>query len=179
MDDDKTLIRAYLQGDETAFETLYYRYRLPLYNYLCGILPECEAEDIFQQTWINVCRSLPGYHDEGKFQAWLFRIGRNLAWDHVRGKHQECEFKDSGFLCEEVPPPEDLQADREFRALIDKALASLPEKQKVVFLMRQDGLSFKEIAGEQSCKVNTVIKSMWRAVEKIRKFIQRFEGEFL
>jgi len=173
-DDDNTLIRKYLRGDETAFEMLYYRYRLPLYKYLCSLLPESEAEDVFQQTWDKVCRSLRGYLDQGKFQAWLFRIGRNLAWDHIRRKNQEHAFFEKSFSCGDDVQPEEVQLDQEFCDMIDRALASLTKKQKVVFIMRQNGLSYREIAAEQSSKINTVIKTMQRAMKKIREIIHHF-----
>ena len=82
---DAVLIRAYAKGDDKAFETLYYRYRKPLYSYLNNLAGNCaEVDEVFAETWLRVIDKLPGYQDSGKFSAWLFRISRNIFIDRLR-----------------------------------------------------------------------------------------------
>ena len=76
---DNELIQAYLDGDQSAFEMLYLRYRQVLYGYLQNRLPGSpEIDDLFQKTWMKAAAALPRYRCQEKFQAWLFRIGPYL-----------------------------------------------------------------------------------------------------
>ena len=60
--EDIELIRAYANGDERAFETLYYRYRQPLYGYLNNLTGQSsEADEVFSETWQRVIKKLPKY----------------------------------------------------------------------------------------------------------------------
>ena len=60
--DDMMLIQAYIAGDGKAFETLYYRYRQPLYGYLNNLTGKsCEADEVFSETWQKVIKKLPKY----------------------------------------------------------------------------------------------------------------------
>ena len=85
MEDDGVLIQAYLAGDVSAFDTLYARYKRPLYAYLNRMTGNhALADDLFQQTWLRVIKKLEKYESKQKFFAWLTMIAHNLAIDHFR-----------------------------------------------------------------------------------------------
>ena len=174
--DDMVLIKAYTAGNERAFEVLYRRYRKQLYGYLYNLMSgnTSEAEEIFEETWIKVIDKLPSYRDQGKFSAWLFRVARNIFIDTVRRSKRSALPLESGDL-PDVPdwsrrPEKDLE-EQETAAVIAKALDQLPPDQKEVFLLRQQELSFKEIAQIQSCPVNTVLGRMHYAVRNLKKLL--------
>ena len=174
--DDMVLIRAYSAGNERAFEILYRRYREQLYGYLYNLLSgdASEAEEVFEETWIKVIEKLPSYRDQGKFSAWLFRVARNIFIDMARKKQRSALPLESGDL-PDVPDwsrrPERDMEERDTAALIAGALNELPADQKEVFLLRQQELSFKEIAEIQSCSVNTVLGRMHYAVRNLKKLL--------
>lgn len=174
--DDMVLIKAYTAGNERAFEVLYRRYRKQLYGYLYNLMAgnAAEAEEVFEETWIKVIDKLPSYRDQGKFSAWLFRVARNIFIDTVRRNKRSALPLESGDL-PDVPDwsrrPERELEDQETAAVIAGALDQLPADQKEVFLLRQQDLSFKEIAEIQSCSVNTVLGRMHYAVRNLKKLL--------
>ena len=174
--DDMVLIKAYTAGNERAFEILYRRYRKQLYGYLYNLMSgnASEAEEVFEETWIKVIDKLPSYRDEGKFSAWLFRVARNIFIDTVRRNKRSALPLESGDL-PDVPDwsrrPEKELEEQETAAVIAGALDQLPADQKEVFLLRQQELSFKEIAEIQACSVNTVLGRMHYAVRNLKKLL--------
>ncbi|MBQ7695098.1 MAG: sigma-70 family RNA polymerase sigma factor [Lentisphaeria bacterium] len=174
--DDMVLIKAYTAGNERAFEVLYRRYRKQLYGYLYNLMSgnASEADEVFEETWIKVIDKLPSYRDQGKFSAWLFRVARNIFIDTVRRNKRSALPLETGDL-PDVPDwsrrPERELEDRETAAVIAEALDQLPADQKEVFLLRQQELSFKEIAEIQACPVNTVLGRMHYAVRNLKKLL--------
>ena len=174
---DNELIRHYLEGDESAFEVLYQRYRTRLFGYLSGLLPyqPAEAEDIYQQTWIKVIAQLPKYQDQGCFAAWLFRIGRNLLIDQIRHQKRQPQMQeiDREDMPEISAPPgaEPWRGmdEAELGSMIHQSLETLTQEQKEVFLLRQAGIPFKEIARLQQCSLNTALARMQYALKKMKK----------
>ena len=174
--DDMVLIKAYTAGNERAFEVLYRRYRKQLFGYLYNLMSgnASEAEEVFEETWIKVIDKLPSYRDQGKFSAWLFRVARNIFIDTVRRNKRSALPLETGDL-PDVPDwsrrPERELEEQETAAVIAEALDQLPADQKEVFLLRQQELSFKEIAEIQACPVNTVLGRMHYAVRNLKKLL--------
>ena len=80
-----TLVERARQGESAAYDTLVDLYANRLYGYLYRLTgSRTEAEDLFQEVFVRVVRTLPAYRDDGRFEGWLFRIATNLVRDHVR-----------------------------------------------------------------------------------------------
>ena len=93
---DQDLILASLNGNFVAFERLVERYKLPLWNYVYGLIGNREdANDVVQQTLIQLYRSLPTLKDRLRFRPWLFRIAHNKYLDHRRTSlsYSVCRFQ--------------------------------------------------------------------------------------
>jgi RNA polymerase sigma factor (sigma-70 family) len=141
------------------------------------------AEDIFQDTFIKVIRSLVDgkYKDNGRFVSWVIRIAHNLIIDHFRKEKQintlsnddyESDIFNSRKLSdqniEDVLIKDQITSD--VRQLIDE----LPEEQKEVILLRHyGGMSFKEIADQTDVSINTALGRMRYALINLRKLIIR------
>ena len=174
---DEVLTAAAAGGDESAIEKLYERYRRPVYSYLNRMLNNdtMSADDIFQELWIKVINKLPEYHESGKFSAWLFRVARNQVLEHFRREKSRAKL---GFLTDdgELPEqpgvneePQSMVGARELAQQLEKLLKQMPPEQKEVFLMRQNGMSFKEIAEIQKCPVNTALGRMHNCLKFLRQ----------
>ena len=179
---DRELIDAYLHGDEHAFETLYFRYRQMLYGYLNNMLHgnQAEADEVFADTWTRVIDKLPSYRDDGKFSAWLFRVAKNIFIDRIRRTRPESHSALDDENMPELPDDNAISPDRMLNAsdtgkAIMDALNRLPEEQKEVFLLREQELSFRDIARIQQCSLNTALSRMRYAVKALRDFLSEFD----
>ena len=172
---DEELIRAYLDGNADAFDALYERYKRPLYAYLNKMLGSRPlADDVFQQVWLRIIRSLGAYEGRRKFFSWASMIAHNLAIDQFRRTKKSAEVSlddEETTPCEPVShaePWRDMH-NRELAKALQSAADSLADDQKEVFLLRQEGLSFKEIAEVQKCSINTVLGRMQYALRNLIK----------
>ena len=173
---DAVLIKGFIHGDEAAFEVLYHRYRRQLYAFLNNLIGAgAECDEVFEETWLKVIDQLPRYKDEGRFGAWLFRVGRNLFYDRLRRNRHEREHL--SLDVEEPPqiaapagygPGEKLELS-EVERLVNAAVAELPQELRETFLLRQQGVAFKEIAEIQRCSINTALSRMQYALRALRK----------
>jgi RNA polymerase sigma-70 factor (ECF subfamily) len=179
---DAVLIARFLRGDERAFEALYDRYRRQLYAFLNNLIGSgAECDDVFEETWLKVIDQLPGYRDDGRFGAWLFRVGRNLFYDRLRRTRQERE--NLSLDVEEPPPiaapagsgPGERTELSEIEKLIGSAVSKLPPELRETFLLRQQGVAFKEIAEIQQCSINTALSRMQYALRALRKSLSAID----
>lgn len=173
---DIELIEKFLANDYDAFEVLYNRYKKQMYAYLNRLLPgqHALADDIFQQTWVRVIRRLPDYRDSQKFLAWVMRISHNLTIDHFRKNKREFTYEytenERLFSTDDFQPWMDLDRE-EIAKTLDKCIAELSDDQREVFLLRQENISFKEIAEIQDTSINTALGRMQYALRNLRNCI--------
>lgn len=175
--DDNDLIKAYLHGDADAFTVLYERYKRQIYSFLLKMLAENNSaiDDLFQQVWLKTMRNLHRYRDQERFLAWLFSIARNTALDHFRKQKKNYIF--SELDRDESPETGDALQEEPWRDMdrtelleaVEAALVLLSPEQREVFVMRQDGLSFKEIAKIHDCSINTALARMQYAMKNLQK----------
>ena len=171
--EDSELVVLCRRDAEGAFDTLYHRYRLPLFSYIHRMMQNnsSAAEDIFQQTWIKAVRNLGAYQERQRFFAWLCRISHNLIMDFYRSRRN--------FFGEELPDTlaapvfceDDFLETERLHEAVRQAITELPEEQRAVVMMRRDGISFKEIAVRQKISINTALGRMHYAVQRIRRIL--------
>lgn len=178
---DRALIRKFLSGEESAFETLIMRYKDRVFSQLIIMLKDRElAEDLFQDTFIKVINTLKAgkYNEEGKFLPWVLRIAHNLAIDHFRRikKRKEVrnreEFDMIGNIPEDNKNIEESIVTDQIHDDVKQLIDLLPEEQKQVVKLRMYlGLSFKEISEETEVSINTSLGRMRYALINLRKLI--------
>ncbi len=180
---DSELIDSFLEGKLEAFEALYGKYRKQLYSYLHRLLPGQHAlvDDIFQQTWIRVINQLHAYKHNQKFLAWIIRISHNLAIDHFRrNRHEETndfEGDRNIFFSEEKYEPWRNIDRAELSSALEECIKRLPPDQREVFLLRQEDISFKEIAEIQECSINTALGRMQYAIRNLQKQLSEWNSK--
>jgi RNA polymerase sigma-70 factor (ECF subfamily) len=180
---DNDLIKAYLNGDAEAFTVLYERYKRQIYAFLLKMLADDgnSIDDLFQQVWIKTLKNLHRYHNRDRFLAWLFSIARNTALDYFRKQKRNYIF--SELDSEDTPEIENVSQEEPWRnmdrselsAAVDEALKRLPAEQREVFVMRQENMSFKEIAAIHDCSINTALARMQYAVKNLRKELGQWD----
>ena len=176
---DEILTAAAAKGNEEAVEMLFNRYRKPVYAYLNRMLgnDSMTADDVFQELWIKVMNKLPSYQENGKFSAWLFRVAHNQVLEHFRREKSRAKLgmtTDDGELPEQAncsENPQSLLGAKELSKRLEELLNQLPPEQKEVFVMRQNDLSFKEIAQIQKCPINTALGRMHNCLKFLRQHL--------
>ena len=175
------LIRGLQAGRPDAFERLVREYGDRIYRFVKRLAGERSAEDLTQEVFIRVHRSIESYRPDGRFESWLFTIANNLCIDQARRRKPEASLTDvdqdlapERFASEAREPLEDLEAE-ERRGAILKAVERLPFDQRQVFLLREEaGLSFREIADLTGCPLNTALGRMHYAMEALRKSLKAY-----
>ncbi|MDR0566617.1 MAG: sigma-70 family RNA polymerase sigma factor [Prevotellaceae bacterium] len=180
---DNTLIKQFVGGDAAAFEVLLTRYRRKVYTYIyLSVKHKDVADDIFQETFIKVIRSLKNgkYAESGKFAPWVVRIAHNLIIDYFRKLRQnnECSNDNTDGLSITGDDLSDLNAEEravrlQIRKDVRQLLDFLPPEQREIVLMRYYmNLSFKEISEQLNININTALGRMRYAIINMRKMVE-------
>jgi len=181
--DDYQLVQKFMNGDKKSIEILIKKHKNRVYTYILLIVKKEQlAEDIFQETFIKVIKSLRKgkYQEKGIFVSWVIRIAHNLIIDHFRkAKHlrtlsnEDTDvdiFNSSKFSDNTI---EDEIIENQISSDVRKLVDLLPEDQKQVILLRHYGdLSFKEIADQTGVSINTALGRMRYALINMRKLIE-------
>lgn len=145
--DDDALMTAAAHGDTAAFRVLMERWWPRVFAFLARALAHrSDAEDLAQETFLRAFRAAPRYVPESRFAAWLFRIAGNLARAEMRRRRVRgwlsgsSTVRDDAIL-ESLPAPRAFDADgpladAEIRLALARALARLPERQRLAVLLR-------------------------------------------
>ncbi|MBN1158650.1 MAG: sigma-70 family RNA polymerase sigma factor [Bacteroidales bacterium] len=180
---DNELVDKFVSGDSSSLETLINRYRKQVYTYILLLVKNSYlAEDIFQDTFIKVIRSLDEgkYQDNGKFLAWVLRIAHNLVIDHYRKEKQLNAVSKEDFSLDilnskkyAVRNAEESIITEQIRKDIRELIDYLPQEQKEVLILRQYcELSFKEIAEHTNVSINTALGRMRYALINLRRMVR-------
>jgi RNA polymerase sigma-70 factor, ECF subfamily len=158
-------------GDERAFAELYRWFGRRTLRYLENIVGE-PAEDVQQDVWLAVYRSLRSLADPRAFETWLFRITRHRCIDHLRRRKREHDLmidsSDPGFDAV-VDCPEDSAFDAQ---QIGDSLGGLrPLHREVLILRHWEDLSYAEIARVLGCSVGTVRSRLHYATQRMREMM--------
>ena len=174
---DRELVGRAQAGDMTAFELLVVKYQRRVAAQIRAIVRRADVtEELTQEVFISAYDNLADLREGVAFQAWLGTIARNVASAHLRRRQNRAE--EAGKETGETPEAaEQLQFSasveqeviaRELFALIDKAVAELPAKQRDALMLREiDGLDYKAIAATVGAPVNTVRSLIFRARETV------------
>lgn len=169
-------------GDDQAFARLLDRFGSRTLRYLRGLLDD-DAEDVQQEVWLSVYRSIATLANPGAFRTWLFSTTRRRALDFLRKRRREQELivHDVAFDGADEPGEfVDAAAEPDFGAVdvneMDDLLVGLPPPQREVLLLRfQDGMSYSEIALITGCPVGTVKTRIFHAKRKLQTLLKRDE----
>jgi RNA polymerase sigma-70 factor, ECF subfamily len=187
---DEDLMVQYQRGEVRAFEVLLSRHRKPVYNFILRFVGDREtAEDLLQESFMRVIKGAEAYKRQAKFTTWLYTIARNLCVDQTRRrKHRKHASLDapldgsdeSGTLMD-VLASNEMASDRksgnrQLHERMQRAIESLVEEQREVFLMREFlDMPFKQIADVVGVPENTVKSRMRYALEKLRLELDEYK----
>ena len=187
-DPDAALMLRVQRGDRGAFTDLVEKYQKPIYNFILRIVrDETEAEDLAQNTFIQVWKAAQRYRANARFTTWLFTIARNLCLNEIRRRSRHPADSLDGFAHADEdqsapqiedrtaanPPAELLQG--ELADKIEEALAGLPENQRTAILLCQrDELSYDAIAEVIGCSLSATKSLIFRGRETLKQRLKAY-----
>lgn len=176
------------EGDVKAFEKLVELHQNAIIGTCARMLNNVDdAHDIAQQVFIRVWRSAPRYEPTAKFTTWLFTITRNLVFNETRRRSRRKEVSidqeneddpPKHYADHSVPGADENLAKAEFHDALDKAIAALPEKQRMAVILRgRKDLPYEEICAILKMSLPALKSLLFRARNDLRKHLANFLGE--
>ncbi|MBX3272800.1 MAG: sigma-70 family RNA polymerase sigma factor [Sandaracinaceae bacterium] len=174
MDPDAALITRAQAGDTTAFRQIFVRHQATVSRIVFRMIgPSADVEDVVQDVFLNVYRSLASFRGDAKFSTWLYRLATNVTRMHLRRGRSRPRFSD-----QEVPegPREgapadtpDVQLERAQRVeALYRLLDTLSEKKREVLVLHDlEGVPAKEIAEALDIPVLTVRTRLFYARKEL------------
>lgn len=178
-EEELRLVHRVQSGEAEAFEELVRAHEKTVYNLALRLVgnPQ-DAEDMAQEAFLKVYRSLPEFRGESKFSVWLYRIVSNVCLDHLRRQgrrpasslttEDEDGEKQQWDVPDESQSPERLLEQKLTREAVQRGLETLPEDQRQILLLREiRGMSYEEIGQTLDLEPGTVKSRIFRARKKL------------
>ncbi len=175
---DTELMTRVRKNDDRAFREVYNRYQRRLLDFFYGMSRSTHtAQDLTQETFFRIWRLRARYSPNGSFPAYLFSFARNIWLEHCRelkkrrklGRLEMFDVAAHELRADVAHHPDEIVWRSELSDTIGKALQSLPDEQRMAFVLRNiDGLSLQEVSQVLQCPTNTVRSRKLLAVKKLR-----------
>ncbi len=179
---DTDLVSRAAGGDAAAFQSLVERHRGLVYRVAYQFAGNHhDAEDIAQEVFIKVFRSLDRFRQDAQVTSWMYRIAMNACIDHRR-RHRSAAAAPFGEEAEqrmlntpeETPGPEERAYAGELGEVLESEIGRLPKGQRVVFVMRHhQGMKLSEIADALGLAEGTVKRQLHAAVHRLRQALRQ------
>jgi len=189
--EEQAILERIRNGDESGFELLVKEHTGKVIGLAWRLVGNREdAEDLAQEAFLRLHRSLPQFRGESQIGTWLYRTTTHLAIDYLRRERikrkifffrQDNEAPDPvAFACDSGSNPiREFQSQEAMRTL-RKSLSRLSSRQQVIFTLRHyEGLALKEIAEHLGLKTGTVKAHLHRAVTQLRLELAAYREELI
>ena len=144
---DQQLIQQFIQGDQSAFESLYARHVKAVYNRVRYVVSDTDVEDVTQEVFFAALRSLHTFRGEARFSTWLRTLTNHKVAEYYRKRSRKKESMQVDLKHAEKKGDRSRASDLEDRIALRRALMKLTEKYREVILLRfAEGMQFNEIA---------------------------------
>ena len=176
---DETLVIEQLknvQTKEKAFRELVSLYKERLYWHIRKIvISHDDTDDVLQNTFIKVFRNIDKFNQESKLFSWIYRIATNesITFINKRAKQRNLNISDYQNELASTLAIDDFFSGDEIKIILQKAIATLPQKQQLVFNMKYfDKIKYNEMSEILETSVGALKASYFHAVKKIEKYIK-------
>lgn len=179
------LIQRLRNGDEQAFKYLVDNFQDRVFNTVIGIVQNAEdAEDVSQEVFIQVYRSIHSFKGESQLSTWIYRIATTRSLDLLRSRKSKKRFAfvqsifgKNDELAHDPPDfyhPGVALEKKEDSKILAKAISRLPENQRVAFTLNKlEDLSYQEVSEVMKTTVSAVESLLHRAKQNLRKELEK------
>ncbi len=178
--EDAQLIRSIRGGDTAAFNFLVNRWQDKIHRFAYRFFADRdEAMEITQKTFIKVYHRIDTLDDEQKFSSWIYRIANNLCLDELKraGRRRSTPLENVLHVQNRSADhsPYSKLADKELQMILQQALASIPDAQRTVIILKEfEEMTFREIAEVLDEPENTVKSRMYYGLKALRKIFEKW-----
>jgi len=183
--EESRLIEKIIAGEKPAFSELVNAYKNKVYNTALGYLQNPEdAEDIAQEVFIEIFRSIETFKGESSLSTWIYRISVTKSLELIRKRKRKKRFaivkdifsgSNENFEPVDFIHPGIIMENKERSALLFKKINRLPDKQKTAFILNKvEGLSYKEISKIMNLSQSAVESIIFRAKENLKKYLKLY-----
>lgn len=189
---EEILVKEFQEGKLEAYDQIAERYQKKIYGLSFNLCRnQMDAQDVTQEVLLTLYKKINTFQGKSAFSSWVYRITLNATYMKLRSKKKEPNvslddmmpsFNGSGFHQEKIQDwsesTESLLFTNETKEIIQKAVDLLPEKEKVVFVLRDvDGLSTEKVSEILDLTIPAVKSRLHRARLFLRKKLSNyFEG---
>jgi len=174
---DTELLESFKNGNQNAFNLIVRKYQKKVYWIIRKmVLDHDDADDITQEVFLKLYRSLSDFRGESKFFTYIYKIAVNFSLNHIN-RNKKINLRKSDIDNVNIRSL-DKSADEEMNSkertfILEEAIKSLPEQQRAVFNMRYyDNLTYEEISAILNKSTGGMKANYFHAVKKIGKFLK-------
>ncbi|MCB9546234.1 MAG: sigma-70 family RNA polymerase sigma factor [Myxococcales bacterium] len=182
--EDELLVARFLEGDNQAFDQLYRRHGPRVYRLALRMMGSAaDAEDLVQVVFERAWRALPRFRQgEARVSTWLYRVTVNACFDQLKSARRKRErgMEPDAFAqqADRRRGPEERVAAAQARGLVEQALQSLPEKYRVVVVLRDiEERSYQELRAILKLPITTLKMRAVRGREQLARACERLGHE--
>lgn len=172
------MLESLRRGEAEAFEALVVTYQHRVFSIAVRMLGDrSEAEDVAQEVFLRVHRSIRGFRGEAKLSTWLYAITSRLCLNRLKsGSHQRKAGETAlERIADGRPDPGATLEASELDAALHRAIAELDDERRIVVVLRDlHGLSYEEIATALDLELGTVRSRLHRARMELKERLKRF-----
>ena len=166
-----------VQTKDKAFTELITLYKERLYWHIRKIvISHDDADDVLQNTFIKVFKNIDKFNQESKLFSWMYRIATNesITFINKRAKNRNVDISDYQQELASTLASDDFFTGDEIQHILQKAVATLPQKQQLVFNMKYfDEITYKDMSEILETSVGALKASYFHAVKKIELYIKK------
>jgi len=190
---EEALVKDFQAGDLDAYDKIVELYQKRIYALSFNLMRnQMDAQDVAQEVLLTLFKKIHTFQGKSAFSSWVYRITLNSSYMKLRSKKKEPKisidellpsFNSTGFQQEKIQDwsenTESLLFTNETREIINKAVGLLPEKEKVVFLLRDvEGLSTEKVSEVLDLTIPAVKSRLHRARLFLRKKLSGYFEEY-
>jgi RNA polymerase sigma-70 factor (ECF subfamily) len=173
--DEQALVERCRAGDDTAFEELVNRHKNLVYGLVHRMVADrSRVDDLAQDVFLKIHRGLPYFRGEAKLSTWLYRIVQNVcaAERSRRPPDVSLDREDAGGRRRDPGAADGAFGDFELRDRLEKAIAQLPEAQRLLIAAHYlDGVQYEALAEAMNIPLGTVKTHLYRAKRRLRELL--------
>jgi RNA polymerase sigma-70 factor (ECF subfamily) len=181
-------VQRFINGDEEAFSLIVRRWERRIYNLAWRMLNNREdAQDVVQETFFSVFRSIRSLRAPESFSTWLYQIALNHCRVRRRSRNiivpmdspEAVQAGDKKHLLIAAATVSKSEDSLEIMDLIKKSLAGLSEESRTAIILKEYmGLSLEEMAGVMDCPLSTAKSHLYHGLQEVQRNLKRLGVEF-